>query len=164
MGLVFGIRPALFLSWTSTIKSTATGPPGGLSPPPPPWATRACRILGTTVGYPEIIPTTKLELRTLIRAASTYISISLRVLYKVLMALSLAIQMARLWRGMPGIWTTRRLRQLGPPPDVKHCLWNRWTATTFLPLCDLYLIIRSMCVLRLDHEINYCKTIMVCNE
>ena len=36
-------------------------------------------------------------------------------------------------------------------------------ATTFLPLCDLSLIIRSMFVLRLDHEINYCKTIMVCN-
>ena len=36
-------------------------------------------------------------------------------------------------------------------------------ATTFLPLCDLYLIIRSTFVLRLDHEINYCKTIMVCN-
>ena len=34
-------------------------------------------------------------------------------------------------------------------------------ATTFLPLCDLYLIIRSTFVLRLDHEINCCKTIMV---
>ena len=32
-------------------------------------------------------------------------------------------------------------------------------ATTFLPLCDLYLIIRSTFVLRLDHAINYCKTI-----
>ena len=37
-----------------------------------------------------------LELRTLSIVASTYLSISLRVLYKVLMALSLAIQMARL--------------------------------------------------------------------
>ena len=37
-----------------------------------------------------------LELRTLKFVISPYISISLRVLYKVLMALSLAIQMARL--------------------------------------------------------------------
>ena len=37
-----------------------------------------------------------LELRTPTIANSTYISISLRVLYKVLMALSLAIQIARL--------------------------------------------------------------------
>ena len=37
-----------------------------------------------------------LELRTPTIVASTYISIRLRVLYKVLMALSLAIQMARL--------------------------------------------------------------------
>ena len=37
-----------------------------------------------------------LELRNPTIVASTYISISLRVLYKVLMALSLAIQMARL--------------------------------------------------------------------
>ena len=37
-----------------------------------------------------------LELRTLSIVASIYLSISLRVLYKVLMALSLAIQMARL--------------------------------------------------------------------
>ena len=36
-------------------------------------------------------------------------------------------------------------------------------ATKFLLLCDLYLIIRSTFVLRLDHEINGCKTIMVCN-
>ena len=34
------------------------GRPAGYTPPPPPWATRACRNLGTTVGYPEIIPTT----------------------------------------------------------------------------------------------------------
>ena len=53
-----------------------------------------------------------LELRNPTIAASTYISISLRVLYKVLMALSLAIQMARLWRGVPvpGGWTSGRLR------------------------------------------------------
>ena len=30
MGLDVWIRPALFLSWTSSIKSTATGPPNGL--------------------------------------------------------------------------------------------------------------------------------------
>ena len=36
-------------------------------------------------------------------------------------------------------------------------------ATMFLPLCDLSLIIGSTFVLRLDHEIYYCKTIMVCN-
>ena len=35
------------------------GRPAGYTPPSPPWATRACRNLGTTVGYPEIIPTTK---------------------------------------------------------------------------------------------------------
>ena len=51
-----------------------------------------------------------LELRIPTIVASTYISISLRVLYKVLMALSLAIQMARLWRGVPGRWRPGRLR------------------------------------------------------
>ena len=34
-------------------------------------------------------------------------------------------------------------------------------ATTFLPLCDLSLIIRS--TICKDHEIPFCKTIMVCN-
>ena len=79
-----------------------------------------------------------LELRTPTLVASTYISISLRVLYKVLMALSLAIQMARLWRGVPGWWTAGCLRQLGSPPFVKRCLWSRWTATTFKFRCVIY--------------------------
>ena len=33
----------------------------GYMPSPPPWATRACRNIGTTVGYPEIIPTIDIE-------------------------------------------------------------------------------------------------------
>ena len=28
------------------------GRPAGYTPPPPRWATRACRNIGTTVGYP----------------------------------------------------------------------------------------------------------------
>ena len=34
----------------------------------------------------------------------------------------------------------------------------------YFPLCDLKLILKSTFVLRLDHEILNCKTIMVCNE
>ena len=110
-----------------------------------------------------------LELRTLNIVVSAYFSVSLRVLYKVLTALSLAIQTARLWRGgpVPGRWTAGpgRLRQLGLSPNVNHCLWNRWTLRRFIrcvhalkteallrlfPLCDMYRILRSTFMLRLD--------------
>ena len=114
-----------------------------------------------------------LELRTLNIVVSSYFSVSLRVLYKVLTALSLAIQTARLWRGEPGGWTAGpgRLRQLELLPTSNHCLWNRWTLRCFLrcvkalkteTLLRLFPLLEFM--LRLDHEINYCKTIMVCNE
>ena len=44
---------------------------------------------------------------------------------------------------------------------MSHCLWNRWTATTFFSAVWFVLIIRSTVVLRLDHEILICKTIIV---
>ena len=90
-----------------------------------------------------------LEFRTLNIVVSAYFSVSLQVLYKVLTALSLAIQTARLWRGVPGRWTTGRLRQLGPSPNVNHCLWSRWTLLHFFRCVILYLVFRPTTV-RLD--------------
>ena len=98
--------------------------------------------------------------------------------FKVLTALSLAIQTARLWRGEPGRWTAGRLRQLGPPPGVNHCLWNRWTLRRFIRCVTalkteallryfrsviLYLVFRPTTV-RLDLSRSICKTITVCNK
>ena len=68
--------------------------------------------------------------------------------FKVLMAVSLAIPMARLWRGgsVPGRWTAGRLRQLEPPPYVKRCLWSRWTL----------LRLNSAVLFVVDPEIDFC--------
>ena len=85
-------------------------------------------MLGNKTGFVQI----NLDLRT---PASN----SLRVLYKVLMAVSLAIQMARLWRGVPRTRRAGRLQQLGSSPDVSiACGIEDGISTTYFPLCDLY--------------------------
>ena len=104
--------------------------------------------------------------------------------FKVLTALSLAIQTARLWRGgpEPGRWTAGpgRLRQLGPPPNVKPLPVEQMDPTTFIPLCDcledggptMFISAAWFYIWSLDPpycktwslEIYYCKTITVCNK
>ena len=50
------------------------------------------------------------------------------------MALSLAIPMDRLWRGVPGGWTPGRLRQLGSSPIVSIACDPEDAALPTLPL------------------------------
>ena len=55
------------------------------------------------------------------------------------MALSLAIQMAILQVGVPGGWTTRRLRELGSSPIVSIACDFEDAVPTTLPLLLLVL-------------------------
>ena len=102
-----------------------------------------------------------LELRSLIIVTSSYIGISLRVLYKVLMALSLAIPNGHTMKRSIRKKDSRTSTITRISSQRQALPVEQMDATTFLPLCDLYLISRStMCK---DHEIPFCKTIMVCN-
>jgi hypothetical protein len=49
-------------------------------------------------------------------------------------------------------------------PKLKPLPAEQMDTTTFIPMLDLYLVNRSTFVLRLDHEILFFKTIMVCNK
>ena len=99
-----------------------------------------------------------LELRTPIIVTSSYIGISLRVLYKVLMALSLAIPNGQTMKRSIGKKDSRTSTITRIISRVKHCLWHwRWRILYVLTdACFCYvkdLIMRS----------SICKTIMFCN-
>ena len=63
-------------------------------------------------------------------------SCSLRVLYQVLTAVSLAIQMARIRRGVPRRRGAGRLRQLGLSSNVSIACGADGPLLRLLPLCD----------------------------